>query len=160
MQTAIQILRFTCTTRHHGDSLWQVSNNSDENCRSCGRMDDRWYVESIYMLYCRVSKISNEVERTDNWRALARFISIKKCRCMYGCRILIRKVCCIHVCLLYSDEESGPSVYLLYSKEERVPYVCLQYSNEESVLSVRLLYSDEENVLYVWLLCFDEDIEL
>ena len=35
-QTAIQILRPRCTTRHQGDSLWQVSNNSDGNCRrSC-----------------------------------------------------------------------------------------------------------------------------
>ena len=51
-QTAIQILRPRCTTRHQGDSLWQVSNNSDGNCRrSCahkklltdGRTDDRGY---------------------------------------------------------------------------------------------------------------------
>ena len=35
-QTAIQILRPRCTTRHQGDSLWQVSNNYDGNCRrSC-----------------------------------------------------------------------------------------------------------------------------
>ena len=35
-QTAIQILRPRCTTIHQGDSLWQVSNNSDGNCRrSC-----------------------------------------------------------------------------------------------------------------------------
>ena len=59
-QTAIQILRPRCTTRHQGDSLWEVSNNSDGNCRrSCahkklltdgrtdrqtdGRTDDRGY---------------------------------------------------------------------------------------------------------------------
>ena len=35
-QTVIKILRPKCTTRHHGDSLWQVSKNSDGNCRrSC-----------------------------------------------------------------------------------------------------------------------------
>ena len=31
---AIKLLRPRCTTRHHGDSLWLVSKNSDQNCRS------------------------------------------------------------------------------------------------------------------------------
>ena len=51
-QTAIQILRPRCTTRHQRDSLWQVSNNSDGNYRrSCahkklltdGQTDNRGY---------------------------------------------------------------------------------------------------------------------
>ena len=33
--TEIQILRVTCTTRHHRDSFWKVSNNSEGNCTSC-----------------------------------------------------------------------------------------------------------------------------
>ena len=36
MQTVIKTLRPRCTTTHHGDSLRQVSKNSDGNCRrSC-----------------------------------------------------------------------------------------------------------------------------
>ena len=35
MPTEIQFLRITCTTTYNRDSLWQVSNNSDGNCRSC-----------------------------------------------------------------------------------------------------------------------------
>ena len=35
-QSVIKILRPRCTTRHHRDSLWQVSKNSGGNCgRSC-----------------------------------------------------------------------------------------------------------------------------
>ena len=35
-QTVIQILGPWCTTRHHGDSLWEVSKISDGNSRrSC-----------------------------------------------------------------------------------------------------------------------------
>ena len=37
-QTEIKTLRVTCTTRHHGDLLWSVSNNSDGNCgRTCAQ---------------------------------------------------------------------------------------------------------------------------
>ena len=67
MQTAIQILRPRCTTRHQGYSLWQVSNNSDGNCRrSCahkklltdrqtdGRTDNRGY--NIIRPFGRIKK--------------------------------------------------------------------------------------------------------
>ena len=66
-QTAIQILRPRCTTRHQGDSLWQVSNNSDGNCRrSCahkklltdGRTDGRTYRTDLLGLICSCSNVN------------------------------------------------------------------------------------------------------